>query len=179
MAQPATTDHGSPLSPVLESQNSSIQRIDSPKETPRPPKKGLDFWMVFVAVSTALPTIIHDLHGEDFIWVASAYNLASTALLPASGGVAEPRLIPHHRTWSCAASIGPLVGGALAQGGQWRWLFCKALPSLAYTAVDVIITSPDLNLPVTGLAAVLVFACLKLRTPPGTLREKLGRMDWV
>lgn len=43
------------------------------------------------AVSTALPTIIHDLHGKDFIWVASAYALASTALLPTSGGMAEVR----------------------------------------------------------------------------------------
>ena len=27
--------------------------------------------------------------GKDFVWVASAYALASTALLPASGGMAE------------------------------------------------------------------------------------------
>ena len=33
------------------------------------------------AVSTALPTIVHDLNGDDFVWVASAYALASTALL--------------------------------------------------------------------------------------------------
>lgn len=41
------------------------------------------------AVSTALPTIIHDLHGDDFVWVGSAYALASTALLPATGGMAQ------------------------------------------------------------------------------------------
>lgn len=28
------------------------------------------------------------------------------------------------RTWSIACSIGPVVGGALASAGQWRWLFC-------------------------------------------------------
>lgn len=44
------------------------------------------------SVSTALPTIVHDLHGDDFVWVASAYALASTALLPMTGGVAEVRV---------------------------------------------------------------------------------------
>ena len=42
-----------------------------------------------VSISSALPTIVHDLHGQDFVWVASAYALASTALLPASGAMAE------------------------------------------------------------------------------------------
>ena len=41
------------------------------------------------AVSTALPTIAHDLNGDDFVWIGSAYALASTALLPATGGMAE------------------------------------------------------------------------------------------
>ena len=36
-----------------------------------------------------MPTIIHELGGQQYIWVASAYALASTALLPASGGFAQ------------------------------------------------------------------------------------------
>ncbi|KAJ3483959.1 hypothetical protein NLI96_g5966 [Meripilus lineatus] len=70
---------------------------------PGPTKKGFSFWMVFLAiclslflfalemtaVSTALPTIISDVHGSDFVWVSSAYSLASTCLIPASGGLAE------------------------------------------------------------------------------------------
>ncbi|KAI0337303.1 Mfs1.2 [Trametopsis cervina] len=43
----------------------------------------------FTATSTALPTIVHDLKGVQFVWVSSAYALASTALLPASGGFAQ------------------------------------------------------------------------------------------
>lgn len=41
------------------------------------------------AVSSALPTIVHDLNGDDFVWVASAYALAATALQPAAGGMAQ------------------------------------------------------------------------------------------
>ncbi len=39
------------------------------------------------AVSTALPTIVDDLHGTDFIWAGSAYTIASTAVLPLIGGL--------------------------------------------------------------------------------------------
>lgn len=42
------------------------------------------------SVSTALPSIIHDLDGTDsFVWVSSAYTLACTAVLPMSGRLAD------------------------------------------------------------------------------------------
>ena len=37
----------------------------------------------------------------------------------------------------------------------------------------------DLNLPLTGVAAILVLVYLKLRTPRGSFREKVSRMDWM
>ncbi|KAJ3019302.1 hypothetical protein NUW54_g122 [Trametes sanguinea] len=66
-------------------------------------RKGARFWTILgclvlgtflcvlesYATSTALPTIVRDLHSGDFVWVASAYALSSTALLPLSGGLAE------------------------------------------------------------------------------------------
>ena len=45
------------------------------------------------AVSTTLPTITHDLNGGDFVWVVSAYGLAATALLPATGALADVRTL--------------------------------------------------------------------------------------
>ncbi|KAI0826512.1 iron permease [Trametes gibbosa] len=64
-------------------------------------KRGFTFWMVFAsnllvemlsaldltAVSTALPTIVERLHGNDFIWAGGAYTIASTAVLPLVGGL--------------------------------------------------------------------------------------------
>ncbi|KAI0776679.1 iron permease [Trametes elegans] len=64
-------------------------------------KRGFRFWVVFAstllvellsaldltAVSTALPTIVERLHGNDFIWAGGAYTIASTAVLPLVGGL--------------------------------------------------------------------------------------------
>ncbi|KAG8980678.1 hypothetical protein FRB90_007547 [Tulasnella sp. 427] len=64
---------------------------------------GLKFWLIFVAmmvstflsaidmtsVSTALPTIVQDLHGAEFAWVGSAFSLGSTAVMPLVGGLAQ------------------------------------------------------------------------------------------
>ncbi|EIM85230.1 iron permease [Stereum hirsutum FP-91666 SS1] len=201
-------------------------------------KRGVDFWLVFVAnltvdllsaldltaVSTALPTIVHQLNGIDFIWVGSAYTIASTAVLPLIGGLVsvfgrKPVLLifialfalgsaicgsswsmnmlisgraiqgfggggciaiteiiyadivplPERgkfqgitaSVWAFACAIGPPIGGALANSGaKWRWLFF-------------------LNLPVTALAAFLVYFFLHVFTPKASLREKVLRMDWI
>lgn len=45
--------------------------------------------LIQTSVATALPTIVHDLEGQDFIWVANAYVLCATAFLPTTGGMAE------------------------------------------------------------------------------------------
>ncbi|KAJ7131555.1 major facilitator superfamily domain-containing protein [Mycena crocata] len=62
--------------------------------------------------------------------------------------------------WAIASFMGPVIGGVLADHGAWRWLFY-------------------LNIFTSALAAILVLLFLKLKTPPGTVREKLGRMDWI
>ena len=87
------------------------------KSNPLPRSKGWRFWTIFLslclatflsalelsAVSTALPAIVHDLRGGDFVWVGAAYALASTAFLPMSGGVAEVRIASYfpgdHVSW--------------------------------------------------------------------------------
>ncbi|KAH8101198.1 Mfs1.2 [Cristinia sonorae] len=200
-------------------------------------KRDARFWLIFVSIcvslflsaleftglSTALPTIINELHGDNFAWVGSGYALASTAVLPLSGGLAQifgrraimigslvlfalgsalcgsaqnvtwliaarvvqglggggllslPNIIvsdlvplvdrgKYHGivglTWALASAIAPLIGGALASSGHWRWFFY-------------------LNLPICGVALLMAALFLRLPTPPGTLREKLGRMDWI
>ncbi|EIW57943.1 MFS multidrug transporter [Trametes versicolor FP-101664 SS1] len=219
---------------------------DSPSttsSTPTPPKptsipKGSAFWLSFLAivvcnilsaldvtaVSTTLPTITHDLGGDnDFVWVGAAYGLASTAMLPFCGRLADVfgrrpvmmisvafffvgsalcgsaqnmNMLIAARTiqgvggggiinmssiivsdlvplvergayqgivvlaWAFAAAIGPIVGGSLAQKASWRWLFY-------------------INLPLAGIAFILVAIFLRVRTPEGSLRSKLARVDWV
>ncbi|KAJ7895965.1 MFS general substrate transporter [Mycena olivaceomarginata] len=64
--------------------------------------------------------------------------------------------------WSFASCIGPPIGGALANKGlkAWRWLFY-------------------LNLPLTGIAFVLVLRFLSVHQPEGSVRSKLARVDWI
>lgn len=40
-------------------------------------------------VGTALPTIVHDLQGDNFVWVGSAYALTSAAFMPTAGGLSN------------------------------------------------------------------------------------------
>ncbi|KAI0763280.1 iron permease [Trametes elegans] len=63
-------------------------------------------------------------------------------------------------TWGFAAAMGPVIGGSFAEKASWRWLFY-------------------LNLPLSGIAFCLVAVFLRVRTPGGSLKEKLGRIDWI
>ncbi|KAF8810805.1 MFS general substrate transporter [Phlegmacium glaucopus] len=74
--------------------------VDSPKPAQ---KKPVSFWLSMFsimiatflaaldtgAVATALPTIINDLQGEEFVWIGSAYVLAGVAFIPMSGHLAN------------------------------------------------------------------------------------------
>ncbi|KAJ6558362.1 major facilitator superfamily domain-containing protein [Mycena capillaripes] len=209
----------------------------SPSASASPTRKSPAFWLIFASicislfvsalelttVSTALPTIAADLRLTSFVWVGTAYALASTAFLPLSGGLAEIFGRQHAMllslllfalgsalcgaasnqyvliggrtvqglggggirslaviiladlvtleergvygiltglTWSIACIVGPIIGGSLAARGAWRWLFY-------------------LNLPISGVAAVFVVVFLRLPIPPGTFREKIGRLDLI
>ncbi|KAL0947702.1 hypothetical protein HGRIS_013788 [Hohenbuehelia grisea] len=181
------------------------------------------FSILQTAVSTALPTIVQHLHGSQFIWVGSAYAIASTAILPTVGGLVtifgrKPILIcfissfaigsaicgtaqsmtmliagraiqgmggggciavteiiyadlvplPERGkfqgitalVWALACGVGPPVGGALANSDAWRWIFY-------------------LNLPLCGLAILLVTVFLTVNAPREGFKEKIARMDWI
>ena len=107
-----------------------------PPPAPSPAKpKGSAFWLSFIAVvvanflsaldmtavSTAVPTMTNDLHGgDDFVWIGSAYGLASTAILPFSGRLAD---VFGRRPIMLIAIVIFLVGSALAGAAQnMNWL---------------------------------------------------------
>ncbi|KAL0952492.1 hypothetical protein HGRIS_006755 [Hohenbuehelia grisea] len=181
------------------------------------------FSLELSSISTALPVIVNELHGTQFVWVGSAYALAATAWLPLSGNLAQifgrrpvmlgtllvfmigsamsgaapsmnfliaartiqgiggggiasltqiivSDLVPLKErgifngltgiAWTFGSGAGPIIGGSLADRGQWRWLFY-------------------LNIPICALSGAFVFMFLRLPTPPGTMREKLRKIDWI
>jgi len=63
-------------------------------------------------------------------------------------------------TFALSGGIGPIVGGALSHHTTWRWLLY-------------------LNIPIAGVAALLVIIFLSLPKPPGSLYEKFMKIDWI
>ncbi|KAG4442680.1 hypothetical protein IFR05_001865 [Cadophora sp. M221] len=56
--------------------------------------------------------------------------------------------------------VGPLIGGALTQSGQWRWAFY-------------------LNLPIGGVCMVIMFFFLNVNSPPSaSFSQKMRGIDW-
>lgn len=63
------------------------------------------------------------------------------------------------RVWALAFAVGPIIGGAMAEAGAWRWIFF-------------------LNLPICAMSATTVFFFLKVKTPTESFRHGIMRMDW-
>ncbi|KAF1833019.1 hypothetical protein BDW02DRAFT_570431 [Decorospora gaudefroyi] len=62
--------------------------------------------------------------------------------------------------WALASSLGPVVGGLFTQKVSWRWCFY-------------------INLPLDGVAFVILLFFLDLKTPKTPLRQGLKAVDWL
>ena len=62
--------------------------------------------------------------------------------------------------WALGTVIGPIIGGALASGGQWRWIFY-------------------LNVPISAIALALAVLFLKVNEPVGSIWVKMRKIDLI
>ncbi|KAI9045890.1 MFS general substrate transporter [Aspergillus affinis] len=62
--------------------------------------------------------------------------------------------------YSLGSVLGPIVGGGFAENVTWRWIFY-------------------INFPFIGLSALFIVFFFRLPKPPGSLRQKLLRIDYL
>ena len=63
--------------------------------------------------------------------------------------------------WAFGSIIGPIIGGAVASPGRWRWVFW-------------------LMLPFCGMGLVCIWAFVsQIQRPEATVRDMMSRVDWV
>ncbi|KAF7340295.1 Iron permease [Mycena venus] len=205
------------------SSKSLAEKPYTPDGEEKPPRD-MRFWLIFLclcvcsfvtaieigSITTALPTIVNDLHGTQFIWVGSAFALGSTALIPFAGGLAQifgrrPILLGSLLLFAvgsaicgAAKSMNMLIAGRTVQGLGGGGIISltqiivadlvslrergsfNGLISIAYAIGVGIGPIVGGSLAVTGQWRWLFFvAFLRLRTPPGTLREKFARIDYI
>ncbi|GJJ10965.1 hypothetical protein Clacol_005194 [Clathrus columnatus] len=201
---------------VTDNDNAPSKPVSSDK-----PKRGSRFWLIltslclslflsaleFTAVSTALPIIAADLHGASFIWVGTAYALASSAILPMTGGVAQifgrrPAMVAAifffalgSAICGAAQSMSMLIAGRAVQGmGGGGILSFSAiiladlvplrergvfagLFGLTWSLAAAI--GPVVGGSLSNEAGSALLILVRLPTPPGTVRGKLLSLDWI
>ena len=122
-------DHALAEETAIDRTSSPGEIIDA-KEANVAPKKDWRFWLIFLAVcvttllvaidlsivSTALPTIANDLNSKDaFIWVANAYILAQTVVMPIFGQMAN---IFGRRSLTIFSVLVFMLGSGVAGGAK-------------------------------------------------------------
>ncbi|KAL4257764.1 MFS transporter superfamily protein [Pleurotus pulmonarius] len=176
------------------------------------PRRDWRFWLIFTsiamslfisalelsAVSTALPVIVKDLGGSDFVWIGSAYALSATSFVPLSGGLAQvfgrrPVMLGSLLFFAvgsalcvAASSMNFLIAARTIQGvggGGIASLTQIILSDLVPLQHGPLLLE-QVQLLVDRLRSMdsgdgFSISIYRLRTPSGTFREKIGRMDWI
>jgi predicted MFS family arabinose efflux permease len=85
-----------------------------------------------------------------YITISDLFSVRSRALYFGLAGV----------IWAIAGSVGPLIGGAFTQLATWRWCFW-------------------INLPICGIAFILILLFLDVHNPQTKLSEGVRAVDWL
>src|ERR687892_618664 len=122
-----------------------------------------------LVVSTSLSTIRLDLGAsiEDLEWTVNAYNLSFAVLLITAAALGDRYGrrafyaigLGLFAASSAAVALGPLVGGAIAEGIDWTWIFWLNVP-IGLAAIPLVLRKieesygGDTGLDIPGLALI-------------------------
>lgn len=173
------TSHSLPPDAETHSQRSlgKAEALVEPDDDSQKRLGGFSFYMSFISlsfaiilfaleltsVSTALPTIVSALHAPDFVWVGTAYALASTAFVPLTGRLADifGRKAPLLVSISIFAVGSALCGAAQNEGMLLAGRTLQGIGGGGISAVTNIITGDLVPLRDRGtILAILALSVL-------------------
>ncbi|RYP80038.1 hypothetical protein DL770_006397 [Monosporascus sp. CRB-9-2] len=109
-------------------------------------------------IVTSLTAIVDDIGGTttEAFWIGTSYLLVNAVTMPMICSWYGVTLA----AWALGLSLGPIMGGAIAERTTWRWIFY-------------------LMFPICGFGLVAVPYLLTLRPKKATAQEKMSRIDWL
>lgn len=78
--------------------------------------------------------------------------------------------------WALAGGVGPVLGGLFASLVSWRWC-CEF--SLVAPGVNFLTSLVYVNLPISGIAAILIIAFLDIRHEHTSFVDGIRAIDWT
>ena len=80
-------------------------------------------------------------------------------------------------TWALAASVGPVLGGALTEKVSWRWCFYINRTNIFHKLQEP--SNNNFAVPIIGTVFALIFHFLRLETPKTPIWAGLQAVDWL
>jgi len=111
-----------------------------------------------VLKSYTMLILVRVVQGASSGWMATLANIICTDIVPLKERQTYIRIL--NITYSLTYTIGPLIGGIFTDFLSWRWSFYINIPLCIISMIGI------------GLYA-------KIPNPPGTVLEKLKRIDFV
>ncbi|KAL5358619.1 major facilitator superfamily domain-containing protein [Aspergillus floccosus] len=132
------------------------------------------------SISVALPAMATELHGSamEAFWTGTSFLLCSTGGFSVSrhGDYADRQVVFQPATATLSTIFGrrPVINASLV-----LFLVGALIAGLANNFTEILRWLFYINFPFIGIAAFFTVFFFRLAAPPGSLKAKLVRIDWI